>query len=137
MTCSHTFSHFFLQVNGLPQCSQVLDGRFDFLIPLGINITIFMERSFFSAFQDCRKFKHTSRSIPQPLSVKFFRSQPLITRILPSKDDPYLNYCPAFLPFFSRFPSTPRILSAPHHRRICCVKLHQKGLPVSGEASKF
>ena len=26
---------------------------------------------------DCRKFKHTSRSIPQALSAKFLRSQPL------------------------------------------------------------
>ena len=46
LTCSQTFSHFFRQVNGLPHRTQVFDGRFSFLIPLGINATIFLERSF-------------------------------------------------------------------------------------------
>jgi len=37
LTCSQTVSHFFRQVKGLPQRSQILVGRFSFLIPLGIN----------------------------------------------------------------------------------------------------
>jgi hypothetical protein len=40
LTCSQTFSHFLRHVNGLPQRSQTLDGRFAFLIPLGIHAAV-------------------------------------------------------------------------------------------------
>jgi hypothetical protein len=48
---------------------------------------------------DCRKFKHTSLSIPQLLSAKFSRHKPLAARILPCKTDQYLNHSPTFLAF--------------------------------------
>jgi hypothetical protein len=36
VTSSHTFSHFFRQVKGRPQVTQILEGKFSFFIPLGM-----------------------------------------------------------------------------------------------------
>ena len=48
---------------------------------------------------DCRKFRHTSRSIPQPFPATFSRPKPIPASILPPKTDQYLNYSPTFLAF--------------------------------------
>ena len=98
-------------------------------MPLGNRLNPFLYRALNGrknkkpGSKDCRKFKHTSRSIPQPLLATFSRHKPLAERILPPKSDPYLNYSPTFLAFSFPTPhfeytSPPRPFSWRHLQHI-------------------
>ena len=63
LTSFHTFSHFFRQIDALPQWSQILVGRFSFLILLGIRATVLLERTFFGLIPILKKAEECDSNV--------------------------------------------------------------------------